>query len=224
MQASAKTPYDIKEMLSRIARLMEQYPKAAMVQLYNEGYTSMFEQLLACIISIRTLDEVSIPVSQRLFGKARTPEQILKLSPQELEGLLYGSSYNGQKAFTMLGIAQTVIEQYDGNIPANYEQLTALKGVGPKCANLTLGIAAKIPAVSVDSHVHRVVNRWGYVQTKTPEKSLLALEKQVPKDRWIDINRLLMPFGKYHCTANMPKCSTCPVFEYCEQIGVEKHR
>jgi len=124
----------------------------------------------------------------------------------------------------MLGIAQVVIDEYNGEVPADYEQLTALKGVGPKCANLTLGIAAKIPAVSVDSHVHRVVNRWGCVQTKTPEKSLLALERQVPKDRWIDINSLLMPFGKYHCTANMPKCSTCPVLEYCEQIGVEKHR
>jgi endonuclease-3 len=224
MQLSAKKPFDINEMLNRIANLMVQYPKAAMVQLYEEGYTSMFEQLLACIISIRTLDEVSIPVSQRLFARARTPEGLLKLSPQELEGLLYGSSYNGQKAYTMLGIAQTIIDQHNGEVPANYELLTNLKGVGPKCANLTLGIAAKVPAVSVDSHVHRVVNRWGYVQTKTPEKSLLALEKQVPKNRWIDINRLLMPFGKYHCTTNMPKCSTCPVLVYCEQIEVEKHR
>jgi len=219
-----KQPINIEDMLNRIAELMVQYPKAAMVQLYEEGYTSMFEQLLACIISIRTLDEVSIPVSQRLFAKVRTPEQLLKLSPQELEGLLYGSSYNGQKAYTMLGIAQTVINDFNGEVPADYEQLTALKGVGPKCANLTLGIAGKIPAVSVDSHVHRVVNRWGYVQTKTPEKSLLALEKLVPQNRWIDINRLLMPFGKYHCTASMPKCSTCPVLEYCEQIRVERHR
>lgn len=224
MHASAKKLYDIEDMLDCITELMVQYPKAAMVQLYDEGYTSMFEQLLACIISIRTLDEVSIPVSQRLFAKARTPGDLLKLSPYELEGLLYGSSYNGQKAHTMLGIAQTLIDNYNGEVPADYNKLTALKGVGPKCANLTLGIAAKVPAISVDSHVHRVVNRWGYVQTKTPEKSLLALEKQVPKSRWIDINRLLMPFGKYHCTANMPKCSTCPVLEYCRQVGVEKHK
>jgi len=219
-----KVPFDIAKMLNRIAKLMVQYPKAAMVQLYEEGYTSMFEQLLACIISIRTLDEVSIPVSQRLFAKVRTPDDLLKLSPQELEGLLYGSSYNGQKAYTMLGIAEIIIKDFNGEVPANYEQLTAMKGVGPKCANLTLGIAAKIPAVSVDSHVHRVVNRWGYVVTKTPEKSLLALEKLVPQNRWIDINRLLMPFGKYHCTAHMPKCLTCPVLEYCEQVGVERHR
>lgn len=221
---TAKKPFDIEDMLNRIDQLMVQYPKAAMVQLYEQGYTSLFEQLLACIISIRTLDEVSIPVSQQLFVKARTPEQLLELPPQELEGLLYGSSYNGQKAYTMLGIAQTLIDKYHGEVPADYKLLTDLKGVGPKCANLTLGIAAKIPAVSVDSHVHRVVNRWGYVHAKTPEKSLLILEKQVPQSRWIDINRLLMPFGKYHCTTNMPKCSTCPVIEYCEQIGVERHR
>jgi len=211
-------------MLNRISELMVQYPKAAMVQLYEQGFTSMFEQLLACIISIRTLDEVSIPVSQRLFAKARTPKEILKLSAQELEGLLYGSSYNGQKAYTMLGMAQTITDEYNGELPADYKSLTGLKGVGPKCANLTLGIAAKLPAISVDSHVHRVINRWGYATTATPEKTLLALEKTVPQNRWIDINRLLMPFGKYHCTANMPKCSTCPVLEYCEQMGVKKHR
>lgn len=215
---------DVDDMLNRIAGLMVQYPKAAMFQLYEQGYTSMFEQLLSCIISIRTLDEVSIPVSQRLFAKARTPQELLKLSPQELEGLLYGSSYNGQKAYTMLGIAQTVINQYNGQLPADYKLLTDLKGVGPKCANLVLGIAAHKPAISVDSHVHRVVNRWGYIETSTPEKTLLALEKVVPQERWIDINKLLMPFGKYHCTAHLPKCSTCPVLEYCEQLGVEKHR
>jgi endonuclease-3 len=224
MSDNMKKPFDINDMLDRIAVLMVQYPKAAMFQLYEQGFTSMFEQLLSCIISIRTLDEVSIPVSQRLFAKARTPHELLKLSPQELEGLLYGSSYNGQKAYTMLGIAQTVINQYNGQLPADYKLLTDLKGVGPKCANLVLGIAAQKPAISVDSHVHRVVNRWGYAKTTTPEKTLLALEKTVPKDRWIDINRLLMPFGKYHCTVNLPKCSTCPVLEYCEQIGVKKHR
>ena len=224
MFESPHKSFDIEIVLDRIEQLMVQYPKAAMFQLYEQGFTSMFEQLLACIISIRTLDEVSIPVSKRLFAKARTPQEILKLSVQELEGLLYGSSYNGQKAYTMQGIAQTVIKQYNGELPVNYKLLTDLKGVGPKCANLVLGIAAKKPAISVDSHVHRVVNRWGFIKTTTPEKSLTALEKLVPQQRWIDINRLLMPFGKYHCTANMPKCSTCPVLEYCEQVGVEKYR
>jgi endonuclease III len=219
-----KKPFDIDDMLNRIAEIMVHYPKAAMFQLYEEGYTSLFEQLLSCIISIRTLDEVSIPVSQRLFAQARTPQQLLQLSAQQLEDLLHGSSYNGQKAYTMLNIAQTVINQFNGELPADYEALTGLKGVGPKCANLALGIAAKKPAISVDSHVHRVVNRWGYVKTTTPEKTLTALEKLVPQLRWIDVNRLLMPFGKFHCTHHLPKCSTCPVLDYCQQTGVTKHR
>jgi endonuclease-3 len=217
-----KKDFDIDDMLNRIAELNVQYPKAAMFQLYDEGYTSMFQQLLSCIISIRTLDEVSIPVSQKLFAHASTPEQLLKLSPQELEDILHGSSYNGQKAYTMLNIAQTIVQQYNGELPADYDALVALKGVGPKCANLALGIAAKKPAISVDSHVHRVVNRWGLIKTTQPEKTILALEKQVPQHRWIDINRLLMPFGKFHCTHHLPKCTTCPVLDYCRQVGVER--
>ncbi|WP_342645790.1 endonuclease III [Mucilaginibacter sp. CSA2-8R] len=217
-----KNDFNIEDMLNRIAGLMVKYPKAAMFQLYDEGYTSMFEQLLSCIISIRTLDEVSIPVSKKLFAHARTPGQLVKLSPQGLEEILHGSSYNGQKAYTMLGIAQTAMQQYNGELPADYDALIALKGVGPKCANLALGIASKKPAISVDSHVHRVVNRWGLVTTTQPEKTVLALEKQVPQNRWIDINRLLMPFGKFHCTHHLPKCTTCPIVDYCRQVGVKK--
>ena len=99
-----------------------------------------------------------------------------------------------------------------------------MKGVGPKCANLALGVAAGEAAISVDIHVHRVVNRWGYIQANQPEKTLKALETKVPVEQWIDINRLLMPFGKHICTGNLPKCSNCPVLEFCEQVGVMKHR
>ncbi|HEY0245610.1 MAG TPA: endonuclease III [Mucilaginibacter sp.] len=218
-----KLPFDLNTMLSRIAAATTGYPKAAMFELYGRGYTSLFEQLMACLISIRTLDEVSIPVSEKLFAKARTPDNLLKLSPVELENLLHGSQYPGQKAYTMLGIAKIAVEKYNGNLPADFKALTELKGVGPKCANLALGVAAKQAAISVDVHVHRVVNRWGYIQTNTPEKSLAELEQKVPKEKWIDINRLLMPFGKHICTGRLPHCSTCPVLAYCRQVGVDKH-
>ena len=99
-----------------------------------------------------------------------------------------------------------------------------MKGVGPKCANLALGVATGQAAISVDIHVHRVVNRWGFVQANQPEKTLKQLEAKVPVEQWIEINRLLMPFGKHICTGNLPKCSTCPVLEFCEQIGVTSHR
>jgi endonuclease-3 len=96
--------------------------------------------------------------------------------------------------------------------------------VGPKCANLALGIACGEQVISVDIHVHRVTNRWGYVQTKTPEQTMAALEKKLPKKHWLDINRLLVPFGKHICTGQSPKCSSCPVLEFCQQVGVTKHR
>lgn len=195
-----------------------------MFELFDRGYSTLFEQLISCIISIRTLDETTIPVSERLFKTARTPKQLLKLSPKKLEELLYGCTFPGQKAYTMLGIAKTAEKEYDGNLPADFEKLTAMKGVGPKCASLAIGVAAKQAAISVDVHVHRVANRWGFIQTSAPEETMLALQEKVPQKQWIDINRLLMPFGKHICTGKLPRCSTCPVLEYCRQIGVTKHR
>lgn len=216
--------FDLATVLSRIEDVIRPFPKAAMFELRERGYDSLFEQLISCIISIRTLDETTIPVSLRLFAVARTPRQLLELSPQQLEALLDGSQYPGQKAYTMLGIAKAAVEEYGGQLPADFEKLTALKGVGPKCANLALGVATGQAAISVDIHVHRVVNRWGFVRTSTPEKTMVALENAVPVSQWIDLNRLLMPFGKHICTGTLPKCSTCPVYEFCERVGVTKHR
>ncbi|HEU4634449.1 MAG TPA: endonuclease III [Flavisolibacter sp.] len=219
-----KLPFDLKAVLKRIEKAVASFPKAAMFELYERGYTSVFEQLISCIISIRTLDETTIPLSEKLFSLARTPAELLKLSPGKLEALLHGAQYPGQKAYTMLGIARAAVQEYNGALPADYQKLTALKGVGPKCANLTLGVASGQPAISVDVHVHRVTNRWGFVKTRTPEQTMEVLEEKVPRKKWIDINRLLMPFGKHICTGALPYCSTCPVLEYCRQTGVTSHR
>jgi endonuclease-3 len=218
-----KKPFNLDVVLKRIEKAVKPYPKAAMFELYEKGYTTLFEQLVSCIISIRTLDETTIPVSLRLFEVARTPQELIALSPQKLETLLYGCTFPGQKAYTLLGIAKASIEEYNGKLPPDFEKLIALKGVGPKCANLALGVAAGKAAISVDVHVHRVVNRWGIIQTKTPEQTMLALEEKISQSRWIDINRLLMPFGKHICKM-IPLCSTCPVLEYCRQVGVTKHK
>ena len=216
--------FPLDNVLAVIEPAIAPYPKAAMFDLYERGYDSLFEQLISCIISIRTLDETTIPVSLRLFEVARTPADVAALSPEELTPLLYGTSYPEQKAHTMIGIAQRIMTEFGGDLPADVNVLTSLKGVGPKCANLALGLATGQAAISVDIHVHRVTNRWGLVQTKTPEQTLAVLEKQVPVARWIDINRLLMPFGKHICTGTLPHCSTCPVGQYCARVGVEKHR
>lgn len=219
-----KKPFDIPDMLRRIENAVAPFPKAAMFELSERGHSSLFEQLISCLVSIRTLDETTIPVSEKLFAAARTPKDLLKLSPEALEKILFGTQYPGQKAQTMLGIAKVAEEEYGGQLPADYEKLIALKGVGPKCAKLALGVATKYPGISVDVHVHRVVNRWGLVQTKTPEKTMDALEATVPKKNWIDVNRLLMPFGKHLCVLHSPFCSTCPVLAECRQVGVTRHR
>jgi len=216
--------FDLKIVLSRIEEAIQPYPKAAMFELAERGYNTLFEQLISCIISIRTLDETTIPVSLRLFEVARTPEQLLTLDIPTLTQLLYGTTYPDQKAYTMRGIAERIITEFDGKLPDDFMTLTSFKGVGPKCANLALGVATGQAAISVDVHVHRVVNRWGFVHTKQPEQTLKVLEQQVPQHQWVDINRLLMPFGKHICTGTAPRCSTCPVLEWCEQIGVDRHR
>jgi endonuclease-3 len=210
-------------MLARIEEAIRPFPKAAMFELAERGYASLFEQLVSCVISIRTLDETTIPVSLRVFAQARTPKDMMSVGRENLATLLDGSTYPGQKADTILAIAEAAV-QSGGDLPASYESLTAIKGIGPKCANLSLGVAAGLAAISVDIHVHRVVNRWGMVTTKTPEATLKVLEAVVPKPQWTDINRLLMPFGKYICTGTLPHCSTCPVYEWCERRGVTRHR
>ena len=216
--------FDLDTVLDRVAAAVAPFPKAAMFDLYERGYNTLFEQLISCIVSIRTLDETTIPVSLRLFARARTPEQLLALDSPTLTELLYGTTYPDQKAYTMRGIAERIVHEFGGTLPADYATLIALKGVGPKCANLALGVATGQAAISVDVHVHRVVNRWGYVHTRQPEQTLVVLEKQVPRPRWVDINRLLMPFGKHICTGTLPHCSTCPVADACERVGVERHR
>lgn len=219
-----KRPFDIDLALKRIEDAVRPWPKAALFQLAEEGYTSTFEQLLACIISIRTYDEVTLPVARRLFERARTPAAVRGLSWEELDGLIGPSTFHERKAHQILAIAREVAERYGDALPGERDVLLSFAGVGPKCANLVLGVACGTPVISVDIHVHRVTGRWGYVEATTPEKTLLALEATLPKEHWIDINRLLVPFGKHICTGSRPRCSTCPVLDMCRQVGVTEHR
>ncbi|CAN7214281.1 endonuclease III domain-containing protein [Massilia sp. LjRoot122] len=219
-----KLPFDIDVALERIEDAVRPWPKAALFQLFEEGYTSTFEQLLACIISIRTYDEVTLPVSRKLFARARTPSELSRLSWEELDALISPSTFHERKANQILSIAMQVAERFGESLPGDRDVLLSFAGVGPKCANLVLGVACGTPVISVDIHVHRVTGRWGYIKASTPEKTLLALEAKLPEQHWIDINRLLVPFGKHICTGTKPRCSTCPVLDMCQQVGVVEHR
>lgn len=219
-----KKPFDIGLAVRRIRKAVKPWPKAALFELAENGFTTTFEQLVACMISIRTYDEVTLPVSKKLFERARTAEEMVKLTYEELDALISPSTFHERKAVQILAIAQRVIDEYGGDVPCDPEVLMSFAGVGPKCAHLVLGIACGEPFISVDVHVHRVTNRWGYVKASTPEKTMVALGDKLPKRYWIEINRLLVPFGKHICTGNLPHCSTCPVLDMCQQVDVKAHR
>jgi endonuclease III len=195
-----------------------------MFALAQEGYRSLFEQLVACILSIRTLDEVSLVAARRLFEAARGPADLARLSVARIDRLIGDTTFHEAKAAQIRSIAQRASAEFDGVLPCDRELLQSFKGVGPKCAHLALGIACGERRISVDIHVHRVTNRWGYVSTPTPEATMLALEQVLPNRYWIELNALLVPFGKHICTGRLPHCSSCPVLDMCRQVGVTTHR
>jgi endonuclease III len=163
-------------------------------------------------------------VAAKLLTQAGTPDKMAALTPKEIDRLIGACTFNDVKARTIHAIARRAVAEHGGVLPCDADALLSLHGVGPKCAHLVLGIACGQPYIGVDIHVHRVTNRWGYVEANTPEKTMKALEAKLPRRYWVEINELLVPFGKHVCTGTAPKCSTCPVLAMCRQVGVTKHR
>jgi endonuclease III len=219
-----KRPLDIGEMLQRIRSAVAPFRPAAMFELAGDGYSSLFEQLVSCIISIRTYDEATVPIARRLFERARTPSAMAELTVDDISALIRPATFYERKAAQILAIARVVLDQHGGELPCDAGVLMAFEGVGPKCAHLALGVACRQPYISVDIHVHRVTNRWGYVSARSPEGTMVALKAILPQEYWIEINRLLVPFGKHICTGTLPHCTTCPVLDMCLQVGVSEHR
>ncbi len=195
-----------------------------MFALAELGFRSPFEQLIACILSIRTLDEVALPAALALFSRARTPPAIAALPVGSLDELIGETNFHERKASQIRVIAQRVVEEYGGELPCDLETMLSFTGVGIKCAHLAMGIACGEPLISVDIHVFRVTHRWGYIQAATPETATRALEAMLPPRYWIEINALLAPFGKHICTGTLPHCTSCPVLPMCRQIDVKQHR
>jgi endonuclease-3 len=215
-----KRPFRLTTVFRLLRSAVAPYPPAALFALHDRGFTSAFEQLVACLISVRARDEVMLPAALRLFERARTPSAVARLSVEEIDRLIRPSTFHESKARQIHAIARRAAEELGDAVPCEPTVLLSFHGVGPKCANLVLGIACGVPRVGVDVHVHRIVNRWGYVHTRTPEETTVALEEKLPERYQVEINRLLVPFGKHICTRLRPHCSTCPLLEMCQQVGV----
>ena len=218
-----KRTVDIDRFVAAIEANYRQWNPPIITFIANRGATP-FEVLVSTLLSLRTKDEVTSVAADRLLSAARTPQTLIKLTPQEIERLIYPVGFYPTKAKRLLSISRILLDRYGGNVPDTLEELTALPGVGRKTANLVLVEGFKKPAICVDTHVHRISNRIGYVATKHPDQTEMALRKKLPKRHWVRYNELLVAFGQVLCRPVSPFCSRCPVADMCPQIGVQRHR
>ena len=192
--------------------------------LMAETYGSPFRVLISCILSLRTQDATTAQASHRLFSLADTPHAMLKLTAPRIAKLIYPVGFYRTKAKVIRDVCRILMRDYDGKVPDEIDELLKLKGVGRKTANLVVTLGYRKPGICVDTHVHRISNRWGYIKTPTPEETEFALRAKLPKRYWIEYNDLLVSFGQHLCRPISPLCSQCPVAQYCEQVGVTVRR
>lgn len=198
--------------------------KTPAVTIVSQREGNPFKVLISCILSLRTQDRTTGAASERLFALADTPEKMMVLPCDTIEKAIYPVGFYRTKAAHILEICCILDTEYGGNVPDEIDELLKLKGVGRKTANLVVTLGYGKPGICVDTHVHRICNRWGYVGTRTPEETEFALREKLPKEYWIVINDLLVTFGQNQCSPLSPKCSTCRLAHLCDRVGVGKSR
>ena len=218
-----KKTFDIDRFVAAIEANYRDWNPPIITFIANRG-APPYEVLVSTLLSLRTKDEVTSLAAERLLGVANTPQAMVGLSAKAIERLIYPVGFYPTKAKRLIEISRILLDRYAGEVPDDMDDLTALPGVGRKTANLVLVEGFKIPAICVDTHVHRISNRIGYVKTRTPEQTEMALRKKLPKRHWIRYNELLVAFGQVVCRPVSPFCSRCPVADMCPRIGVDRHR
>lgn len=210
------------ELKTAFAILREQYKtwKTPAVTIVAQCGGSPFKVLISCLISLRTKDEVTAQASARLFARADTPEAMQALAVDEIADLIYPAGFYRNKAAQISEISGRIVEYSGGMVPDEIEELLKFKGVGRKTANLVMTLGFGKQGICVDTHVHRICNRMGYVKTRTPEETEMILRSKLPAEYWIGINDLLVAFGQNHCLPVSPFCSTCHIAEICRRNGV----
>ncbi len=198
--------------------------KLPIVSELAEKKSTPFHILISTLLSLRTKDEVTEVATRRLFALASTPAEMLKLSPDRIADAIYPVGFYRNKTKTILHVCQELIERYDSRVPDSIDELLTFKGVGRKTANLVVTLGYGGEGICVDTHVHRISNRLGYVRTKTPDETEYALRAKLPRKYWTEYNTLMVAFGRTVCRPISPLCSQCPTCGLCEKVGVKKHR
>ncbi len=214
---------DIHEVIAILRESAKEW-QPALVDDMGQEERNPYKVLIATILSLRTKDTLTAKIAPKLFERADTPYEMVKFSPEEIAEIIYPVGFYRNKGKSIVEISQILIDQYAGRVPDDLDTLLELPGVGRKTANLVLTAGFNKPAICVDIHVHRISNRWGYVETKTPEKTEFVLREKLPREYWIEYNGLLVSMGQTICHPTSPWCSKCPVAHFCERVGVTRSR
>jgi endonuclease III len=213
----------IGRVIARLQREAPRWRRTALAEM-SARWHDPFRVLIACLLSLRTKDETTGPASERLFALADTPEGMLRLRPRQIERAIFPVGFYRTKARVLQGISRDLLERFGGKVPADIDALLTLKGVGRKTANLVVTQGFAKPGICVDTHVHRISNRLGYVKTRDPGQTEVALRAKLPRRYWIGYNDLLVTFGQNVCLPVSPRCSECPVRTWCPRVGVTRSR
>ena len=211
--------FDIAKVIKLLKIAMRNWPDPS-VTLVGKKFKSPFLVLISCLLSLRTRDETTLLACERLFARADTMQAMLKISTGEIQKLIYPVGFYKTKALRIHDICEDLIHRFGGRVPDDLELLLTLKGVGRKTANLVLTEGFGKPGICVDTHVHRISNRLGYIKTRTPESTEFALRKKLPHKYWIEYNALLVTWGQNVCKPISPMCSACPVKSICQRVKV----
>jgi endonuclease III len=214
---------DIHVFFRLVENSIKQWPVPVVGLLAEQG-SDPFKILIACILSLRTRDQTTAEASERLFAISSDPYSMSELDLDEIEKAIFPVGFFRTKARQIHSMSQIICENFNGTTPDNIDDLLCLPGVGRKTANLVVTVGHKKPGICVDTHVHRICNRWGYVVTKSPDKTEQVLRGKLPKKFWIPINGLLVSFGQNQCTPISPWCSSCSLSGVCEKVGVVSSR
>ena len=215
---------DIHEVIDILQEAIKQWPETTLGQVADQTRSAPFRILIGTVLSLRTKDETTAEACKRLFSLADSPETMVSLSEETIDNAIYPVGFHTTKAKNILAICRILIDEYNSLVPDEIDILVTLPGVGRKTANLVVTLGYDKPGICVDTHVHRISNRWGYVNTKNPEKTESALREKLPQKYWIGYNDLLVIYGQNLCKPISPFCSRCRLASYCDRVDVEKYR